>query len=132
MLIHRHIIGPKYNNKVTVKQIARYLTGELAVAAGCHNRRLKIRYNSSRIFKQVQETQPSLQLIRGWHSHLTSYGLDIMPRDYSRTYCVLYSFQDGVLLRGKNTLPAAKEALSILDGNNKLGLYLCLPYLSFS
>lgn len=29
---------------------------------------------------------------------------------------------DGVLLRGKNPLPAAKEALSILDGNNKLGL----------
>ncbi|KAJ8596368.1 HAD-superfamily hydrolase [Rhizopogon salebrosus TDB-379] len=29
---------------------------------------------------------------------------------------------DGVLIRGKNALPAAKEALSILDGNNKFGL----------
>jgi hypothetical protein len=77
MLIPRHIIGQKYSNRVTVKQIARYLTGELAVAAGCHNRRLKIRYNGSRVFKQAQETQPSLA--RSWHSHLTSYGLDMMP-----------------------------------------------------
>lgn len=130
MLIPRHIIGPKYGNRVTVKQIARYLTGELAVPAGCHNCRLKIRYDGSRIFKQVQGTQPSL--VRSWHSHLTSYGLNMMPWDCSRTYCVLYCSQDGVLLRGKNILPAAKEALSILDGNNKLGLYLCLPYLSSS
>lgn len=42
MLIPRHI-GPKYGNRVTVKQIARYLNGELvAVAAGYHNRQLKI------------------------------------------------------------------------------------------
>jgi hypothetical protein len=38
----------------------------------------------------------------------------------------LVHFQDGVLIRGKNALPAAKEALSILDGNNKFGLYLRL------
>ncbi|KAG1742109.1 HAD-like domain-containing protein [Suillus lakei] len=35
---------------------------------------------------------------------------------------VLHSSQDGVLIRGKDPLPAAKEALSILDGNNKLSL----------
>lgn len=75
MLIHRHIIGPKYNNKVTVKQIAHYLTGS---------------------------------------------GNAAKPSTYSR---LAFAFDiDGVLLRGKNTLPAAKEALSILDGNNKLGL----------
>jgi len=39
----------------------------------------------------------------------------------SRAY-YLYSSQDGVLIRGKNPLPAAKEAFSILDGNNKFGL----------
>jgi hypothetical protein len=77
MLIPRHIIGPKYGNKVTVKQIARYLTGELAVASSCHNSRFKIRYNSSLVIKQVRETPPNL--VRRWHSHLTSYGLDKMP-----------------------------------------------------
>jgi HAD superfamily hydrolase (TIGR01456 family) len=73
MLIPRHIIGPKYGNKVTVKQIARYLTGPGNTA------------------------KPRSPL---------AFAFDI----------------DGVLLRGKNPLPAAKEALSILDGNNKLGL----------
>jgi HAD superfamily hydrolase (TIGR01456 family) len=73
MLIPRHIIGPKYGNKVTVKQIARYLTGPGNTA------------------------KPRSPL---------AFAFDI----------------DGVLLRGKSPLPAAKEALSILDGNNKLGL----------
>lgn len=72
MLIPRHM-GPKYGNRVTVKQIARYLTGPGNTA------------------------KPRSRL---------AFAFDI----------------DGVLLRGKNTLPAAKEALSILDGNNKLGL----------
>ncbi|KAG1812545.1 HAD-like domain-containing protein [Suillus subaureus] len=74
MLIPRHIIiGSKYGNRVTVKQIARYLTGPGNIA------------------------KPRSRL---------AFAFDI----------------DGVLLRGKNPLPAAKEALSILDGNNKLGL----------
>lgn len=32
--------------------------------------------------------------------------------------------QDGVLVRGDNALPAAKRALSILDGNNQFGMYV--------
>lgn len=32
--------------------------------------------------------------------------------------------QDGVLIRGGNTLPAAKRALSILDGNNQFRVYV--------
>ncbi|KAG1742113.1 HAD-like domain-containing protein [Suillus lakei] len=74
MLIPRQIIGPKYGNRVTVKQIVRYLT------AGPGN-----------------TAKPRSQL---------AFAFDI----------------DGVLIRGKDPLPAAKEALSILDGNNKLGL----------
>ena len=62
--------------------------------------------------------QPSA---RGWHSHLTLYGLYMISCSSSRAY-YLYSSQDGVLIRGKNPLPAAKEAFSILDGNNKFGL----------
>lgn len=73
MLIPRHI-GPKYGNRVTVKQIARYLNGPGNGTA-----------------------KPRSRL---------AFAFDI----------------DGVLLRGKNPLPAAKEALSILNGNNKLGL----------
>ncbi|KAG6378345.1 Haloacid dehalogenase-like hydrolase-domain-containing protein [Boletus reticuloceps] len=34
---------------------------------------------------------------------------------------------DGVLIRGDNALPAAKHALSILDGNNRFGIKI--PYL---
>ncbi|KAG0704737.1 HAD hydrolase [Suillus ampliporus] len=72
-MISRHIFGPKCGNRVTVKQIARYLTGPGNAA------------------------KPPSRL---------AFAFDI----------------DGVLIRGKNPLPAAKEALSILDGNNKLGL----------
>lgn len=42
--------------------------------------------------------------------------------------CCLTDFppvaQDGVLIRGDNALPAAKRALSILDGNNQFGMYV--------
>ncbi|KAG2128036.1 HAD-like domain-containing protein [Suillus bovinus] len=83
MLIPRHI-GSKYGNRVTVKQIARYMNG--------------LGNNGT--------AKP--------HSRL-AFAFDI----------------DGVLLRGgTNPLPAAKEALSILDGNNKLGLYLCFTALT--
>ena len=37
-----------------------------------------------------------------------------------------------MLIRGKNALPAAKEALSILDGNNKFGLYCVLTAVYYS
>lgn len=46
----------------------------------------------------------------------------------TRTCCSLTDFppmaQDGVLVRGDNALPAAKRALSILDGNNQFGMYV--------
>ncbi|OJA10508.1 hypothetical protein AZE42_01703 [Rhizopogon vesiculosus] len=59
---------------------------------------------------------------RGWHLHLTLYGtIGVMLHVVQRLISSLL-FQDGVLVRGKNALPAAKEALSMLDGNNKFGL----------
>lgn len=34
--------------------------------------------------------------------------------------------QDGVLIRGPNALPAAKRALTLLDGHNRFGVYVFL------
>lgn len=69
----------------------------------------------SQQFRLVQCTNPS----RHWllRSTLSVKG----PYVCSLSHAYL---QDGVLVRGKHALPAAKRALAILDGNNEFGMYV--------
>jgi len=66
-------------------------------------------------------------LPRRWRSCLIS-SVTCLGFPGSRACCSLTDFppvsQDGVLVRGDNALPAAKRALSILDGNNQFGVYV--------
>lgn len=118
LCLQRHMCS-KYVNVTPLSSFVRHYTGESPQ-----------RMLSFILFHLVLILIPLQKLIRLprlWRSCLIS-SVTCSGFPATRTCCSLTDFppvvQDGVLIRGDNALPAAKRALSILDGNNQFGVYV--------